>query len=200
MTLSASTLAGYYDRLHQKIQNSDRIFDRSWDCNDLRSCDVIQWVGNQFTLSDPKKDVVNLTFEPFIERLILLSIDELKRLLCGLGALAMPCHLRHCIDGTSVRNLRMAVGPHAFDLLMRRSDLHEAKSVIFEWDADSLCRDGLAQIVACASPALAVTINFLKLSLPKHLSTKQSRLESSDVRLPMSQLKALFPELRWLFG
>ena len=199
MALSVSTLAGYFERLHRKVQGPGQFFDSSWDCNDAQPCDRLQWISQQFGLTEPD-NCVDFTFTNLAERLILLSPIELKKVVCGLGALAMSCHLRHCIDGPFLRELRATIGSNAFDILLQRTDLQNTKPSTFEWTIDSLCINGLSQIIACAGPAQALPIKLLKLSLPRKFSTNLAVPKAKSSELPMADLKILYPEFRWLFG
>ena len=199
MTLSTATLAGYYCRLHHKFQGQGVLFDRSWGLDDLSTADQLQWVNEQLGL-DEGNGFNHLCFGNLVERLILLSPSELKMLLCGLGALAMRGHLRHCIDGTRLRDLRRTVGPDAFNALMQRHVRLEVKSVSLEWSVDSLCVDGLRQVVASADNAFTLPVSLLKFSLPKQFANIAQLPVTVSMQLPIPELKVLYPEFRWLFG
>ena len=201
MTLSASTLSGYFCRLHQKFTRPDELFDVSWTGQDLSPRDLIRWEVDRLGLSvTPAR--VGFTFEHVIERLVLLPPDDLQKLLCGAGALAIPTHFRHCINGTLLRELQTTIGATAYNHLMNRLDINGSFSAQPEWSVESLCRDGWSQLLSHSDRKYPLVICLLKAALPKHfgLCAATGFPKIQPASFPWDGLKALYPEFRWLFG
>lgn len=198
MTLSATTLAGYYCRLHAKLNRPDALFDASWVEAPISLVDQLQWglTALQFSASDTTK----LSFEKFIDRLQLLTPVELKRIACALGALQKQHFLRFCIDGARLRKLQSIIGPVGYAHIMRPVDRKVPGSSVAEWSVESLCIDGYDQLMSNAVDMHPITLRFLKVALPRKVSCSPVKEQMRDGELPLTVLRTWFPELRWLFG
>lgn len=198
MTLSAATLSRYYCRLHAKLSSTESIFDSSWAAAPIAANDQFQWTLTAFQLNDT--DTATLGFENFIDRLLLLSAAELRRIVCALGALQHQQHLRFCIDGSRLRPLQALIGPIGYAQVMAPADRGASRGSQSAWTVESLCIDGTRQLMSNAMDMHPITLLFLKVGLPRNHVVAPAETADTATELPLTTLRAWFPELRWLFG
>lgn len=198
MTLSATTLAGYYCRLHAKLNSPGALFDGSWAEAPISQVDQLQWGLKALELSE--SETTGLAFDRTTDRFLLLTPGELERIACALGALKNQQSLKFCIDGGRLRQLQSMIGPLGYAEIMRPIDRPPPQNFVAEWSVESLCIDGFKQLMSNAMDMHPITRRFLKVALPSNVSGSPSQGQILDGELPLASLRTWFPELRWLFG
>lgn len=198
MTLSATTLAGYYCRLHAKLNSPGALFDASWAEAPISQVDQLRWGSKALQLSESESS--NLSFDRFIDRLLLLTPVELERIACALGAFQNQQSLRFCIDGPRLRDLQSMIGRLGYAEIMRPVDRPLPQKFLAEWSVESLCIDGFKQLMSNAIDMHPITHRFLQVALPRNVSGSPEPGLIFDRELPFTSLRTWFPEFRWLFG
>lgn len=198
MTSSSAALAGYYCRLHAKLNTPGAMFDASWTVCPTEPRDQLQWGRVILQISDASEKA--LSFDRLGDRLLLLTPGELQQLGCAVGALMKKKHLRICIDGARLRALQSVIGPIGFAEIMRPDDRKVIASLHDSWTVESLCVDGVFELMSNETEIHPLALRFVKVGLPKNFPWRSKPALAIGGRLPLKTLRTWYPELRWLFG
>ena len=198
MTLPAATLSGYFCRLHEKLSRADMVFDPSWIETPIAHKDQLQWELKALQLS--VSHATHLSFDRFSDRLLLLTPVDLHRISCALGALKNRRYLRFSIDGSRLRQLQSMIGAIGYEEIMRPVNRAVSRESRPEWSIESLCIDGVKELMSNQSEMNPITLRFLKVGLPKNISCVIPCGAERATGLPLPTLRVWYPELRWLFG
>ena len=198
MTLSAATLTGYFCRLHTKLTSAEAVFDVTWIETPIASRDQLQWTLKAFQL--PNSPASNLSFDRLSDRFALLTPFDLKKIICALGAIKNQRHLPFCIDGLRLRQLQSMIGDVGYKEIMRPVNCVGSLKSRSEWSIESLCIDGVKELMSNTTDMHPITRRFIKVGLPKNISFVIPSGAERATGLPLPTLRVWYPELRWLFG